>query len=76
MAEPAELAERFISALPDKLAVALDPEGKAMEAYAVRALPFSVVIGKDGRLRSINAGDLRGFKDRFKAQLDDLLKGE
>lgn len=76
MAEPVELVERFVSSLDDKLTVAVDPEGKAMETYSVLALPFSVVIAKDGTIKAVNAGDLRGFRDRFREQLDGLVEAK
>ncbi len=76
MAEPADLVERFVRAQPDKFTVALDPDGLTMEPYAVRALPFSVVIGKDGAIRAVNAGELRGFKERFRKEIEAALAGQ
>lgn len=76
MAEPADLVERYVKAQPYTMTVVLDPDGVALEPYAVRALPFSVVIGKDGAIRAVNAGDLRGFKDRFRQQIEEALAGK
>jgi thiol-disulfide isomerase/thioredoxin len=75
LAEPHAVVERTLEALKLRLVVALDPMGLSMERYAVRALPFSVLIGKDGTIQAVNAGDLRGFKDRFRKQLDALATG-
>jgi thiol-disulfide isomerase/thioredoxin len=73
MAEPADLVERFVSAQPEKLAVALDPEGRATETYSVRALPFSVVVGRDGKIRAVNAGEIRGFRELLEEQLEGVV---
>lgn len=74
LAEPSSVVEPTLAALKLPLVVALDPKGQSMESYAVRALPFSVLIAKDGTVKAVNAGDLRGFKERFREQLEDLLK--
>jgi thiol-disulfide isomerase/thioredoxin len=74
MAEAEADVEKYVNTLKFPMVVALDPKGRIMESYAVRVLPFSVVIGRDGTIRAVNAGDLRGFRDRFTQQLDEVLK--
>lgn len=72
MAEDPALISAFLKERGLALTVAIDPDGSAMETYAVRALPFSVVIRRDGTIADVNAGDLRGFRERFRSQLEAL----
>ena len=57
--EPAETARQFASdnAMTGRnLRVLLDADGKAAERYGVQAIPFSVVVGRDGVVRKVVIG--------------------
>ena len=57
--EPVETARQFASdnAMTGRnLRVLLDADGKAAERYGVQAIPFSVVVGRDGVVRKVVIG--------------------
>ena len=49
-------AERFLEAVPVAFAVVFDSGGKAPTAYAVKAMPSSYLVGRDGRVRAVHLG--------------------
>lgn len=76
MGEPEEAVSAYLAKVNLPLLVVLDPEGEAMDACSISSLPFSVIIGKDGKIAVVNAGELRGFRERFRQQIDALLAGK
>ena len=51
---------------------ALDPEGKAAQAFQVRGLPTLLVLDAQGRVRYRNEGIVPGYEIQLKAQLESL----
>lgn len=51
-----EDAARFLARTPARFSIAYDPQGQAAAAYAVPAMPSSVLIGADGRVLKVHAG--------------------
>lgn len=51
-----EDAARFLARTPARFSLAYDPQGQAATAYAVPAMPSSVLIGADGRVLKVHAG--------------------
>ena len=49
-------ADRFLKAMPVAFDVVFDVGGKAPEAYGVKAMPSSYVVGRDGRVRAVHLG--------------------
>ena len=56
--------------------VALDPEGAIGEAYGVKGIPQTVIIGKDGTVQAVHVGALPDLKERLTKELDALLAGK
>lgn len=51
-----DLAEAFLAKYPAGFPVAFDAEGRTAEAYGVRAMPTSVLVGRDGKVLATHAG--------------------
>lgn len=49
-------ADRFLATSPARFRVVFDPQGRTPAAYAVQAMPSSVLIGPDGRVLKVHAG--------------------
>lgn len=49
-------AEAFLARYPVPFAVAFDPGGATAERYGVRAMPTSVLVGRDGKVLLVHAG--------------------
>jgi cytochrome c biogenesis protein CcmG/thiol:disulfide interchange protein DsbE len=55
------LADEFLARHPAAFAVAFDPEGRTADAFGVRAMPTSLLLGRDGVIVATHAGfDSRG----------------
>lgn len=55
----AEDAKKFLAATPAKFTIAYDPQGRTPEQYAIRGMPSSFLIDKNGKVLMQHAG----FKD-------------
>ena len=53
--EPA-LAKKFLDAHPAAFRIAYDPKGVVAGSYDIKAMPTSVLIGRDGRTRAVHQG--------------------
>ena len=49
-AEPKETIDAFTKRLAMKSWIGLDPDGSAFEAFAVRGIPRTIIVGKDGKV--------------------------
>jgi thiol-disulfide isomerase/thioredoxin len=65
-----EDAARFLARTPARFSIAYDPQGQAAAAYAVPAMPSSVLIGADGRVLQVHAG----FKPEDTAALEAAIE--
>lgn len=54
--ETAGEAERFLRAVPAEFTIAFDSEGMSPKLYAIKGMPSSVLIGRDGKIISIHQG--------------------
>ena len=50
------LADAFLAKYPAPFEVAFDPGGATAERYGVRAMPTSVLVGRDGKVLLVHAG--------------------
>lgn len=64
-----EDAERFLAATPAGFMVAFDPAGQQGRAYAVKGMPSSVLVGRDGRVLWRHAG----FRDEDREELEKRI---
>ena len=64
------LAEEFLKLVDVNFIVAFDPEGKSAEAYQLRGMPSTYLIGRDGRLYATHIG----FQEKDKPKLESAIK--
>ncbi len=64
--EQREDADRFLSAVPARFAIAFDPKAAMARAYDVKVMPSSFLIDREGVLRV----EHRGFRDNDGAALE------
>lgn len=62
-------ASRFLAATPAQFLIALDPGGATARKYAIKGMPSSVLIGRDGKLILSHTG----FNDNDKAALEQQI---
>jgi len=56
LAEEKPLVEKFVTTAKMTIPVLLDTEGKTGEAYSADAIPETVLIGKDGKIKNVWIG--------------------
>ena len=57
-----------------KFPVLLDTDKKASKLYDLSAMPATVLIDRDGRVRYVHRGYLDGVEDTYDKQIRELLK--
>jgi peroxiredoxin len=54
--------------------VLFDPEKRVSRLYDVGAMPSTVLIDRDGKLRYIHLGYRAGYETSYESQIRELLK--
>lgn len=65
-----ELVERFLAKYPARFTIAYDPAGKTAESFAVRGMPSTYLIDRDGEVRFSHVG----FREKDRAELEDHVQ--
>jgi thiol-disulfide isomerase/thioredoxin len=63
------LADAFLGKTPAKFRVEFDPAGKVARQYGVQAMPTSVLIDRNGKIRVRHAG----FKEKNRAEREQQI---
>jgi thiol-disulfide isomerase/thioredoxin len=69
-----EAAAGFLADAPAPFTVAYDPAGKVASAYHVAGMPTTVLVGRDGRIRSTHIGFEPAKAAAFEAVLQEALR--
>jgi thiol-disulfide isomerase/thioredoxin len=69
-----EAAAGFLADAPAPFTVAYDPAGKVASAYHVEGMPTTVLVGRDGRIRSTHIGFEPAKAAAFEAVLQEALR--
>jgi len=72
--DDARAATELATRLGVKFPVLLDTDKKASRLYDMSAMPATVVIDRDGRVRYIHRGYRDGFEKTYELQIRELLK--
>jgi thiol-disulfide isomerase/thioredoxin len=57
------------------VSVPMDVSGAAAERYAVRGIPQTVLIGKDGTVQAVHVGLLPNLEEQLSSEVETLLAG-
>lgn len=68
--QKADDAQAFLRKTPAHFDLAFDPKGQTPKAYAIKAMPTSVLIGPDGKVLSVHSG----FKDADRSVLEQQIR--
>jgi len=64
----------YLKDTPVTFPVLLDPKGDVSGEYGVQAMPSTVIIDKDGKVRFLHQGYKSGYEDDYKKQIKSLLR--
>ena len=73
LGEPEPRIRAFLQEVPLRFPVLLDPEAQAAQAWKVKALPATFVVGPDGRVRYRYIGELDWSRDPARKAIVALL---
>jgi len=71
--EDSDEATRYLAAHPVDYPVLFDPKGSCPSAFAIKAMPSSYFVGRDGRIRGVHAGFREGDQGAIRQQATSLL---
>ncbi len=66
---------RFLDRQGLELTVAMDADGSVSREYSVSGIPQTVIIGADGKVRSVHVGFAMHMKDDIRRDIDDAVEG-
>ncbi|CAA0121491.1 Thiol-disulfide oxidoreductase ResA [BD1-7 clade bacterium] len=66
-------ADLILKDIPVSFPVLFDPDGKVSEMYDVNAMPITVIIDKDGKIRDIHKGYKAGYEKKYAKQVKALI---
>ncbi|MEO6339382.1 MAG: TlpA disulfide reductase family protein [Caulobacteraceae bacterium] len=66
-------ADTFLAQVGNKLPVVYDPAGATATKYAVKEMPTSVLIGRDGKVRYVHKGFFLDKAPLYEAHIAELL---
>lgn len=72
--EKQDKARRIVERLDVSFPLLLDTEQYVSEAYEVNAMPFSVLVGRDGKINYIHRGYKPGDENLYVNRLKQLLR--
>ncbi len=64
-----EDADAFLAETPAQFAVGFDPKGESAKRFDVKAMPSSVIVGRDGKVVAVH----RGFRPEDRAEIERLV---
>ncbi|MFQ6023611.1 MAG: TlpA family protein disulfide reductase [Acidiferrobacterales bacterium] len=67
-------ARHMVKRLKVTYPILFDSEKSVSQLYDVNAMPTTVMIDRDGRLRYVHRGYLSGYEDKYRQQIRELLK--
>ena len=62
-------ADRFLAEVPARFTLAFDPRGDSARRFEVKAMPSSVLIGRDGKVVAAH----KGFKEGDRRELEERI---
>lgn len=67
-------AEHMLKKIPVSFPILFDPEGKVGSAYNVEAMPSSIFIDREGKIRHIHKGYRPGEEATYKKYIKELIR--
>jgi thiol-disulfide isomerase/thioredoxin len=69
-----KLAQRFLSEVPAKFAVAFDVAAQSPKLYKVKGMPSSVLVGRDGKVLAVHSGFNTAMTKELEEKISQAVK--
>ena len=70
------LAEKFLAETPANFGVIYDPKGAIAKHFKIQGMPSSMIIGRDGKIKSRHTGFFPNKKQLYQSEIEQLLQNE
>lgn len=67
-------AKAYLSKVSVGFPILLDQDNSVSKAYQVEAMPTTVILDKDGKVRSVHRGYKPGFEKKYEDDIKSLLR--
>ena len=67
------LATKFLSEMPASFTVIYDPKGKIAKHFKIQGMPSSMLIGRDGKIKSRHTGFFTKKISLYQQEIEQLL---
>ncbi len=67
------LANKFLLETPANFAVIYDPKGKIAKHFKIQGMPSSMLIGRDGKIKSRHTGFFTNKISTYEQEIEELL---
>ncbi|CAM3708560.1 TlpA family protein disulfide reductase [Rheinheimera salexigens] len=67
-------ANAYLAKLPVTFPILFDSENNVSKAYAIKAMPTTVIINKDGEVSAVHHGYQSGYEKKYEADIKKLLR--
>ncbi len=72
--EDSQAALDLLKEIPVTFPVLLDTQNRVSKLYHVVAMPTTVILDRDGRVRYVHKGYLPGYEDQYRQQIKELIR--
>ena len=67
------LATKFLNEMPASFTVIYDPKGKIAKHFKIQGMPSSMLIGRDGKIKSRHTGFFTNKISLYQQEIEQLL---
>lgn len=68
------LADKILRDIPVSFPILYDPQGDISKTYDVDAMPTTVIVDRDGKMRFLHRGYKPGYEEDYEAQVKQLIR--
>ena len=72
--EDSSAALDLLKEIPVTFPILLDTENRVSKLYNVVAMPSTVILDRDGKVRYVHKGYLPGYEDEYRKQIKELIR--
>lgn len=72
--QDSSLGEKYLQDTPVSFPILWDTASTASKLYNVDAMPSTVLIDRDGKIRYLHKGYKPGYEDEYKKQIKELIR--
>jgi thiol-disulfide isomerase/thioredoxin len=68
-----DLAEEFLRRNLSQFKIVYDPAGAIPSSYNIKAMPTTILIGRDGKIRYVHSGFYENQENMYRSHITELL---